>query len=137
MIRNKIYLLLSGACLIGYSWIALNYFEPAFTDNAYFNGCLIKTITGIPCPSCGTTRAVLALSRGEFLNSIMLNPFGLIVLLILLISPVWILADLMRKEETLALSYRYMERILLRPRFAIPAIAIVLCNWIWNIYKGL
>ncbi len=137
MIRNNLYLLLSGACLLGYSWIALNYLDPAFSDNKYFNGCLIKAITGIPCPSCGTTRSVLALSRGEILNSVMLNPFGLIVLLILLATPVWILVDLLRKKETLAQCYRYIETLLLCPGVAIPVIAIVLCNWIWNIYKGL
>lgn len=42
-------------------------------------GCLIKRITGIPCPSCGMTRAFFALINGNFAQSFELHPMLLSV----------------------------------------------------------
>ena len=36
--------------------------------------CLFHTLTGFSCPGCGCTRAVIALLRGDFLQSLCYNP---------------------------------------------------------------
>lgn len=36
--------------------------------------CPFKRLTGTPCPSCGSTRAVLLLGRGEILSAWLMNP---------------------------------------------------------------
>jgi hypothetical protein len=36
--------------------------------------CPLHAITGWPCPTCGATRAVLALARGEFVAALRMNP---------------------------------------------------------------
>jgi hypothetical protein len=36
--------------------------------------CAFRTLTGLPCPTCGATRAVVALSRGAIGESFALNP---------------------------------------------------------------
>lgn len=38
-------------------------------------GCLFYKVTGFYCPGCGGTRALLALSRGQILTSLLLHPF--------------------------------------------------------------
>lgn len=38
--------------------------------------CMLKTMTGIPCPGCGGTRAVECLFRGEIFSSIYYNAFA-------------------------------------------------------------
>jgi hypothetical protein len=38
--------------------------------------CPFKLVTGLPCPGCGTTRAVAALLDGRFSDSIGFNPLG-------------------------------------------------------------
>ena len=43
-------------------------------------GCMWKRMTTIPCPGCGSTRSVLALSRGEIFEAFRLQP-GLFVAL--------------------------------------------------------
>lgn len=41
----------------------------------FYSGCLWVTVTGFPCPSCGLTRAGLALLRGEFQKAWEIHPF--------------------------------------------------------------
>jgi hypothetical protein len=36
--------------------------------------CAFKSITGLPCPTCGATRAFLALVQGGWRESLALNP---------------------------------------------------------------
>ncbi len=46
--------------------------------------CPIKKLTGIPCPACGSTRAVLALLRGDFKAYLSFNPFAVPLLFVVL-----------------------------------------------------
>ena len=36
--------------------------------------CVFKAITGIPCPTCGSTRSVLLLSHGHLIAAFRMNP---------------------------------------------------------------
>jgi hypothetical protein len=42
--------------------------------------CPLRTTTGIPCPFCGMTRAVVAAVHGDLIGSLRFNPGGLLVL---------------------------------------------------------
>ena len=136
MIRNKLYALLSSACLAGYIWLAITYNRSA-SGGGELGVCIFKQFTGIPCPSCGSTRSVLSLIKGDFLGAFYWNPFGFILLAILLIFPIWILFDVLYKKSTLFNFYTKAELVFKRKWVAIPAILIVFLNWTWNIYKGL
>ena len=46
--------------------------------------CPLRTITGIPCPLCGMTRAVVALVHGHVLESLRFNPAGVVIAFIAL-----------------------------------------------------
>ncbi len=44
--------------------------------------CIFKGISGIPCPTCGSTRSVVYLSQGDFAAAFAMNPLtslGLVV----------------------------------------------------------
>ena len=71
------------------------------------------------------------------LQALYLNPFGFVVLLIMVAAPVWVLADLFRGKDTLFGFYQKTEARLRMPRVAIPLASLVVINWIWNIYKEL
>jgi len=137
MSRSKFYLVLLFACIAGYGWIAIIYFMGLNSYSNEIGGCLIKKITTIPCPSCGSTRAVLSFLKGDFGASLYWNPIGLILIIIMILSPIWILYDVITKKSTLLHFYRRTEFFLTKRWIVIIVIILVLANWIWNINKGL
>jgi Protein of unknown function (DUF2752) len=42
--------------------------------------CPLRTLTGIPCPLCGSTRGVIAAVHGQLGHALELNPASLLVL---------------------------------------------------------
>lgn len=54
-----------GALLIGGVWIALRFPTPP---------CVFKALTGCPCATCGATRAVFRLARGDWAAAFLFNP---------------------------------------------------------------
>ncbi|MEI7828135.1 MAG: DUF2752 domain-containing protein [Prolixibacteraceae bacterium] len=134
--RNQFYLFLSLACLVGYLWLALvGRLKPEEIGSSY-DVCLIRHFLHIPCPSCGSTRSVLALIHGDFEGGLYWNPLGFLILSVLIICPFWIGFDLVQKKDTLFAFFRLFENTLRHKWVAIPAIALLLLNWIWNILKG-
>ena len=134
--RNKLYVIILTVCAAGYAWL---YFH----INAHFEAvhsvgvCLVKQFTGIPCPSCGTTRAVAYLIHGEWREALLINPFGFVVACIMFFAPLWVLIDFITGKQTLFALYREIEERLKKPIYALPLILLVIINWAWNIFKGL
>lgn len=47
-----------------------------FLLNYFSIGCPIRSLTGIPCPTCGVTRALLSLLRLDFAGYFRYNPMA-------------------------------------------------------------
>ncbi len=95
--------------------------------------CLFKNVTRIPCPACGSTRATIQLLHGEFLNSILINPFGILTNILIVISVFWLIIDIVTNKD----SFFQFSRKDWNNRIKFFALLIVLVNWIWNIEKGM
>src|SRR5688572_12654305 len=98
MLRTRLYSIVGIACLAGYMWLAFLGINPgnqAQTETV----CLIKNITGVPCPSCGASRSVISILEGNFIEAARSNPIGYILIAILLVSPFWILGDLVTHKD--------------------------------------
>jgi len=95
--------------------------------------CVFKNMTGVPCPSCGSTRATVQLLQGRFIDSILLNPLALIANILIVISSIWMFKDLIFKQETFMPFLKKDWNLWLK----IGLLIIVLVNWVWNIQKGL
>ena len=134
--RNRLYSILLIACVAGYIWLYYSI-KSNTTEKKSVEVCLIKHATNIPCPSCGSTRSVISLTKGNFVEAFDLNPVGYIVALIMLIAPVWIITDMILRNNSLFKCYQKIENHLKKPKYAIPLILLVIINWIWNITKGL
>ncbi len=66
-------------------WLALVPFVPA---------CPFRSLTGVPCPTCGTTHAAIAMLHGRIGAALAANPLaaaaGLAFLAGGLIAPLWV-----------------------------------------------
>lgn len=95
--------------------------------------CPFKIATGLPCPGCGGTRALVALMQGHFIEAVSINPLSVLIIIFALIAPVWLFIDCYRGSDSLQ---RVIRGKWSKPTMIIVAIVIIV-NWIWNIYKQL
>jgi hypothetical protein len=134
MTDRRLRLLLIFLLLPAYTWLTFNWTSEGETE-AF---CPIKKITGVPCPSCGTTRSVLLLTKGQFSDAIHTNPLGLLAGGFLLLAPLWLVYDLLRRRNSTWMIYCWAENKIQSNIFVYSSlIVLVAINWIWNIHKGL
>ena len=133
--RNRLYGLIYLISTASFSLLAYSRFSGG---NGYpATVCPVKLATGIPCPSCGTSRSVILLLDGQPYAAIMANPLGLLALTLLILLPAWASVDILRKKETLLQSYRQSEAFLIRNKWLVFLLLMLMAaNWIWNIAKG-
>jgi len=134
--KNKLYFFLLIACFAGYIWLFYNI-NAVSNTNSGIEICPFKRVTTLPCPSCGSTRSVIALISGDLQKALLINPLGFLIAVVLLVLPFWLLYDLILKKDTFLKFYKDAERFLRRPKIAFLFVSLVLINWIWNIIKDL
>ena len=134
---RKTYLLFSLLALTGYLWFFVSQqwlnANPAKTSSV----CLFKQMSGLPCPSCGSTRAAHALMKGQVADSFQLNPIGTLAPIVLLLFSLGLIRDFLFRKQDVYNLYRRLELRLRQKAVAIPLTLLLLLNWCWNIYKGL
>lgn len=134
MSKNKLYLFIIVACITGFSYL---FYSIHYSRSTSFSFCMIKNVTSYPCPACGTTRAIQLLINKNWVASLQMNPFGILVILLMLVMPIWIVFDFLTKKNTFLISYQKIETVIRTKWIAALLIILVLLNWIWNIKKGL
>ena len=133
--KNKLYTTLFIANIAGYTYFI--YSLITINKQHELSLCIIKNSIGIPCPSCGSTRAIQLIFQNKWIDSLAMNPFGIVVAVLMIVIPTWIFFDVVFKKETFFKWYKKMEVIIRKPWLASILILVVLLNWIWNIYKNL
>ena len=132
---KKIPLTLFIGSLLGWTWILFNRIILPQHQASRLHACFIKQLTGLPCPSCGTTRSVICLLNGNLKESFFLNPLGILMVFLMLIIPLWILYDWIYRKKSFYRMYLKIE-VLFRNKFiAGTAILLIISNWIWNFMK--
>lgn len=93
--------------------------------------CLFKGLTGWPCPTCGSTRAVGRLFGFDFAGALAMNPLTTVVAVVL---AAWAVADLV------LLPRRRSLRVGLSPVAArwlrVAALVAFLANWVYLLVMG-
>jgi hypothetical protein len=126
MTRNKLYRLVLIACFVGFIYLLYSVY---YKSNSQTTVCFFKNVTGISCPSCGTTTAIILLLRGAFIASFLKNPFGILVFGILFVSPIWIFLDILNQKNSFYQTYCKLEQKIKSPIIAAVLILLVLLNW--------
>jgi len=92
--------------------------------------CVFREVTGIPCPSCGTTRGVLALIDGRPLEALTLNPLMAAGFAAFLaggvIAPIWAwrVGQVPNIEHPVPMWLR------------VSIVLVIIANWIWVVISS-
>lgn len=136
MPKKKIYGLVILLSVLAYSWLIYNAFFHKIGEEG-ITLCWFKTISGLPCPACGSTNGIVEIFRGNFYKAFQYNPFAFSSLIILIVSSFWVIYDLIFKKDGFYKFYSAVNDKLQKKRIIILIILLFLIIWIWNIYKFL
>jgi hypothetical protein len=123
--RRQVALLWGGVVVL---LIGLSPWATLFADSLW--SCTFKSLTGIPCPTCGTTRAALALAHFDVLGAFSHYPLPTLGWVLFLGGGL--------VSASMALAGRTPPAIPNRlPVWARGAIvALVVANWAYSIATG-
>lgn len=93
--------------------------------------CIFKKITNIPCVGCGSTRALICLSKGEILNALYYNPLTIILVIVFLVFMAIAVKDVVCKTSTVD---KILHKKLSKGEYII-IILVFIANWVFNIVK--
>ena len=79
----------------------------------------------------------MALLNGDWQAALYLNPNGILLALLLVVIPLWLALDLLRRKSSLYHFYNRMEKTLKQKSIFFIFLGLVLINWFWNILKEL
>lgn len=95
--------------------------------------CVFHSITGLPCVTCGATRAAIQFFHGHFEASFLFNPLAFLAFCGLLVFDLYALAVLTARAPRLRIgNFAPAEKLLVR------SVVIALCagNWLYLLTLG-
>jgi hypothetical protein len=93
--------------------------------------CVFKGLTGLPCPTCGSTRTLGRLFALDFAGALAMNPFTTLVSVVV---GAWALADLALLPRKKALGLEMPPRLAFALR--VLALTLFLANWVYLLLAG-
>ena len=100
-------------------------------DRLALTFCVFKGLTGLPCPTCGSTRAVARLFGFDLPGALAMNPFTTVVAVVI---AAWALVDLLLIPRGRALRVGVSPTLGRALRTA--AFLAFLANWIYLLVVG-
>jgi hypothetical protein len=93
--------------------------------------CVFKGLTGLPCPTCGSTRALGRLFALDFAGALAMNPFTTLVAVLV---AGWAVADLALLPRGRALGLEVPKPLGFALR--VGTLLLFLANWVYLIAAG-
>ena len=72
------WLLVCLGCAAGLAVVAVFHYAH-LSDDRCFSICQFRRLTGLPCPTCGVTRSLAMLAKGEWRRAVAYHPMGPLV----------------------------------------------------------
>jgi len=91
--------------------------------------CAFEGLLGVPCPTCGSTRAVVHLSHGEVASAFAMNPAVTLVIVFAVLFLFYSLIALMFDFRRIGFIMTEREKNTVR----IAAVLLLLAQWGWLI----
>jgi hypothetical protein len=137
--RNSFYLprLLALALLAGSLLLPLLAFDWVTAPNSLVL-CPLRAVTGIPCPSCGLTRALAHLERGHLVEALKFHPFSPLIFFLALVLFMLLLLELVTHKGIIFNPLKNRRNIYFL--FAVVVVfqvgrtAIFFLNGGWNVF---
>jgi hypothetical protein len=103
--------------------------------NSDYSGtlCLVKNITGYPCPGCGMGRASIELFKGNIRESLHFHWWAIPQHLALITSFFWLLRDTLKKSDSF---FKAINRPL-SLKILVVIFILVIINWIRALSLGI
>ena len=109
-------------------------FLSALTKFLNIHICVIQNLFHIPCPGCGLTRGFLVIiTKGDLVEAFKWNILSVPLFLWFVVSVIWIIVDIIRKQETL-ISFISKK---MNPYFYLSLGIVVIITWIINLNNPL
>lgn len=120
-----------GALLAGVTMTGALAVSLLHLDHLPITVCTFKRLTGLPCPSCGSTRALAALARLDLGAAFALNPGATLAALLLV---AWAAVDLVLLVRRRALAVDVSPG--LSSVLRVSLVVAVLANWAYLLAAG-
>ncbi len=115
-------------------WLLLAMF---FEGRMGVTACPSKLLWHIPCPGCGTTRALLLILKGDILEGISLNPNSIIAVVYLAVFPFLLLIDAIFQVHSVYDLYLFVNKVLSIKWVFVFILLFEFAVWIHNVWSGL
>lgn len=129
---DRVLALLSAGLMLGGALGALLYFGlglDLLASPGLGVPCPFQAITGLGCPGCGMTRALLLVSQLQWIPALRMNPLVFLLLGFAVLS----LAEYIAKRSPSTRPGEASRHACLPERFAIPAVGLVLLYWVHTV----
>ena len=108
-----------AAAAIGWMWLALQLPVPR---------CTFRTLTGLPCVTCGATRGAMALMQGNVSAAFWLNPLVFAGMAAVVLFDLYAFAVLMARGPRLRVSFASRSA---RQVLVAMGCGVVFLNWLY------
>jgi len=97
-----------------------------------FPHCLFHSLTGYPCPTCGTVRSITSMAGFDFISALFYNPLIPLLIVGSLVTSIYYgAAHLLRRN--LIIEFKSAEKKTIR----LLVLALFLANWAYLVAAGI